>query len=240
MASIWPRNVLPAMASAVTSTTNPGLSFVKARSGRRKSTLRRRMSSMLTRSVPSRTTSPTATARMPTTPSNGATMRILASRASASCSRASSTVTLDCAVSCALPETKFLLARSAVRLRLARASSSSARACATSASFSDASRPTSTWPCFTSAPSRKPMTATRPVTSGRNCTLWFDRSEPTACSSSTARCGASVTTSTGAGPPPFLASPRAAPLVSAPLGAGPEAGPLSPSGAPAGNPRCTR
>ncbi len=136
---------------------------------------------------------------MPATPSNGATIRIFDWRASASLTSASRTCTLDSACSRALPLTKFLCARSSVRFRFDCARFHSARALATSASFNVASSATSNWPRLTACPSRNPICATRPATSGRRMTLSLERNEPTVCNSRRTVSDCTVTTSTVVG-----------------------------------------
>ena len=160
------------------------------------------MSSRLIKSAPSLTKSPTLMLRIPTTPLNGATMRMRSRRAHDKLTCASATCRLAALSSNTLCATKFCDTKSWLRLWLALAIESCAKDCCTSARCSVSSSCTNTWPELTRAPSPNPRYKMRPATSGRIITFWRERKVPTASASSRNSIFLTLTNSTPTALPP--------------------------------------
>ena len=123
-------------------------------------------------------------------------MRDQRAQASASCASATCRpALLSSSTRCA---TKLCESNSWLRLRLAWAIDTWACACLISARCSVSSSCTSTCPLRTAAPSAKPISRTRPATSGRIMTLWRERKVPTDWASSCNRARSALATSTPA------------------------------------------
>ena len=198
MASTVALKVRPGMESSCISTVWRRRSLFWNRSGNRKSTYMLPMSSRLTRSAPSLTKSPRLMLRMPTVPSKGAMIAMRDKRAHESANWASVTCRLAALSSSTRWATKFWATSSWLRLKLASAIDTCALACLISARCRVSSNCTSNWPLRTTAPSEKPISRTRPGTSGRIITLWRERSEPTDCASSRKLTRSTLATSTPA------------------------------------------
>ena len=166
------------------------------------------------------------TLRMPATPSNGATMRNRAAVARARASLACATCKLAELSSTERRLMKFCATSSWLRMWLASAIDSSARACCCWANGNWSSSCTISWPRRTFWPSRKLICVTRPLTSGRSMTLWRERKLPTAWASSASR-----TTSTR---PISTAGGRAAPLTAPAAGVAAPREPLTTAASLAG------